>query len=41
MKRGFADGETDRGTHICDCRVALVTEKNYFFSCEAPVDLAL
>ena len=27
LLRGFADGQTDERTDICDCRVAFATEK--------------
>ena len=27
LLRGFADKRTDKGTDICDCRVAFATEK--------------
>ena len=27
LLKGFADGQTDERTDICDCRVAFATEK--------------
>ena len=27
LLRGFADGQTNKRTDICDCRVAFATEK--------------
>ena len=32
LLRGFADGQTNSWTDICECRVAFVTEKNWGLS---------